>query len=156
MRRVKRLLFLGSSCIYPKLAHQPMAESRLLSSALEPTNEVYVGKIAGLKMEEHDRRQYRVTYHSAMPTNLYGPEDNYHAQNFHFMLALIRHFFTRQRWLPSRRCRPWAQVAHAASSCIWMTLPDACAFLLQPETPPNLVNVGWHRCHYWSAGRPSG
>jgi GDP-L-fucose synthase len=76
---VKRLLFLGSSCIYPKLAPQPMREDSLLSSALEPTNEAYaIAKIAGLKMAEYYRKQYGVVYHSAMPTNLYGPGDNYH------------------------------------------------------------------------------
>ena len=79
---VKRLLFLGSSCIYPKLAPQPMREDCLLTSALEPTNEAYaIAKIAGLKLCQYYRKQHGVLFHSAMPTNLYGPGDNYHPQN---------------------------------------------------------------------------
>ena len=90
---VKRLLFLGSSCIYPKLAPQPMTEDCLLTSALEPTNEAYaIAKITGLKLCQYYRKQYGVMYHSAMPTNLYGPGDNYHLQNSHVLPALIRKF----------------------------------------------------------------
>ena len=90
---VRRLLFLGSTCIYPKMAPQPIREESLLTSALEPTNEAYaIAKIAGLKMCEFYRRQYGVCYHSAMPTNLYGPGDNYHPQNSHVLPALIRRF----------------------------------------------------------------
>ena len=90
---VSRLLFLGSSCIYPKLAPQPMPESCLLTSDLEPTNEAYaVAKIAGLKLCQHYRKQYGVTFHSAMPTNLYGPGDNYHPENSHVIPAMIRRF----------------------------------------------------------------
>jgi len=84
-----RLLFLGSSCIYPKLAPQPMTEECLLTSALEPTNEAYaVAKIAGLKLCQYYRKQYGVLFHSGMPTNLYGPNDNYHPQNSHVLPAL--------------------------------------------------------------------
>jgi GDP-L-fucose synthase len=139
---VQRLLFLGSSCIYPKLAPQPMQEDSLLSSALEPTNEAYaIAKIAGLKMAEHYRKQYGVIYHSAMPTNMYGPGDNYHPQNSHVMPALIRRFHE-------------AKLAHQPEVVAWGTglprrefmhaddLADACAFLLQLENPPDLVNVG--------------
>lgn len=139
---VKRLLFLGSSCIYPKLAPQPMPESCLLSSALEPTNEAYaIAKIAGLKMAEYYRKQYGVVYHAAMPTNMYGPGDNYHPQNSHVMPALIRRFHE-------------AKLAGLAEVSAWGTgspkrefmhaddLADACAFLLQLENPPDLVNVG--------------
>jgi GDP-L-fucose synthase len=139
---VKRLLFLGSSCIYPKLAPQPMPEDCLLTSALEPTNEAYaIAKIAGLKMAEYYRKQYGVIYHSAMPTNLYGPNDNYHPQNSHVMPALIRRFHE-------------AKLAEQAEVVAWGTgrpqreflhaddLADACAFLLQLEDPPDLVNVG--------------
>src|SRR6478736_6940202 len=90
---VERLLFLGSSCIYPKLAPQPMAESALLTGPLEPTNEAYaIAKIAGLKLCEYYRKQHGVLYHSAMPTNLYGPGDNYHLQNSHVLPALVRKF----------------------------------------------------------------
>ena len=139
---VQRLLFLGSSCIYPKLAPQPMQEDSLLSSALEPTNEAYaIAKRAGLKMAEHYRKQYGVIYHSAMPTNMYGPGDNYHPQNSHVMPALIRRFHE-------------AKLAHQPEVVAWGTglprrefmhaddLADACAFLLQLENPPDLVNVG--------------
>lgn len=139
---VKRLLFLGSSCIYPKLAPQPMPEDCLLTSALEPTNEAYaIAKIAGLKMAEYYRKQYGVVYHSAMPTNLYGPNDNYHPQNSHVMPALIRRFHeARISDLPEVVAwgtgRPQREFLHADD------LADACAFLLQLENPPDLVNVG--------------
>ncbi|MDA1317514.1 MAG: GDP-L-fucose synthase [bacterium] len=90
---VKKLLFLGSSCIYPKLAKQPMAEDDLLSGYLEPTNEPYaIAKIAGIKMCESYNRQYGVDYRSIMPSNLYGPGDNYHSENSHVIPALIRRF----------------------------------------------------------------
>ena len=90
---VKRLLFLGSSCIYPKHAPQPMPEDCLLTSALEPTNEAYaIAKIAGLKLAQYYRKQYGAMFHSAMPTNLYGPADNYHPRNSHVLPALIRRF----------------------------------------------------------------
>lgn len=140
---VKRLLFLGSSCIYPKLAPQPISEECLLTSALEPTNEAYaIAKIAGLKMAEYYRKQYGVVYHSAMPTNLYGPGDNYHPQNSHVMPALIRRFheakMTEQAEVGAWGTgRPQREFLHADD------LADACAFLLQLEDPPDLVNVGY-------------
>jgi len=139
---VRRLLFLGSSCIYPKLAPQPMPEDCLLTGALEPTNEAYaVAKIAGLKLCQYYRRQYGVLFHSAMPTNLYGPGDNYHPQNSHVLPALIRKFHE-------------AKVARRAEVVAWGTgsprreflhvddLADACAFLLRLENPPDWINVG--------------
>jgi len=90
---VKRLLFLGSSCIYPRQAEQPMREDALLTGPLEPTNEPYaIAKIAGLKLCQYYRKQYGVLFHSAMPTNLYGPGDNYHPENSHVLPALIRRF----------------------------------------------------------------
>ena len=90
---VGRVLFLGSSCIYPKFAEQPIKEESLLSSALEPTNEAYaIAKIAGLKMCEYYRRQHGDLFHSAMPCNLYGIGDNYHPENSHVIPALIRRF----------------------------------------------------------------
>lgn len=90
---VKNLIFLGSSCIYPKHAPQPIKEEHLLTSSLEPTNEAYaIAKIAGLKMCQHYRKQYGVNYHSVMPTNLYGPNDNYHSENSHVIPGLIRRF----------------------------------------------------------------
>ena len=139
---VKRLLFLGSSCIYPKQAPQPMPEDCLLTGPLEPTNEAYaVAKIAGLKLCEFYRRQQGVCYHSAMPTNLYGPGDNYHLQNSHVLPALIRKFHE-------------AKIAGRPEVVAWGTgsprreflhvddLADACAFLLQLKDPPDLINVG--------------
>ena len=90
---IKKLLFLGSSCIYPRLANQPIKENELLSGKLEPTNEAYaIAKIAGIKMCESFNRQYDLDYRSIMPTNLYGPGDNYHPENSHVVPALIRKF----------------------------------------------------------------
>ncbi len=139
---VNRVLFLGSSCIYPKNAPQPMTEDCLLTSPLELTNEAYaIAKIAGLKLCQHYRSQYGLMYHSAMPTNLYGPGDNYHAENSHVIPALIRRFHE-------------AQSRGDASVTIWGTgtprreflhvddLASACMHLLSLENPPDWVNVG--------------
>lgn len=139
---VKRLLFLGSSCIYPKHAPQPMAEDCLLTSALEPTNEAYaIAKIAGLKLAQYYRKQYGVLFHSAMPTNLYGPGDNYHPTNSHVLPALIRRFHE-------------AKLAGAPEVVAWGTgkpmreflhvddLAEGCAFLLGIENPPDWINLG--------------
>lgn len=139
---VKRLCFLGSSCIYPKEASQPMQESALLTGPLEETNEAYaIAKIAGLKMCEYYRRQYGVTYHSAMPTNLYGTGDNYHPENSHVLPALIRRFHEAK--LNKAECvtmwgsgKPLREFLHA----------DDCAegivHLLLMDNPPDLVNIG--------------
>jgi GDP-L-fucose synthase len=106
---VDRLLLLGSSCIYPKLAEQPMAESALLTGTLEPTNEPYaIAKIAGIKLCESYQRQYRRDYRSVMPTNLYGPNDNFHPENSHVIPALLRRFHE-------------ARESRAASVTIWGT-----------------------------------
>jgi GDP-L-fucose synthase len=139
---VPRVLFLGSSCIYPKLAPQPMTEDCLLSSALEPTNEAYaIAKIAGLKLCQHYRAQHGLLYHSAMPTNLYGPGDNYHPENSHVIPALIRRFHE-------------AKERGDASVTIWGTgtprreflhvddLASACFHLLGLDNPPDWVNCG--------------
>jgi GDP-L-fucose synthase len=139
---VPRVLFLGSSCIYPKMAPQPMPEDCLLSSPLELTNEAYaIAKIAGLKMCQHYRAQHGLLYHSAMPTNLYGPGDNYHAENSHVIPALIRRFHE-------------AKINHSPTVTIWGTgtpcreflhtddLAAACFHLLSLENPPDWVNVG--------------
>ncbi len=139
---VKRVLFLGSSCIYPKHAPQPMPESCLLTGPLEPTNEAYaIAKIAGLKLAQFYRQQYGVLYHSAMPTNLYGPGDNYHLQNSHVLPALIRKFHEAKAasrdevvaWGTGSPRREFLQVDDLA---------DACAFLLNLTNPPDLINVG--------------
>lgn len=139
---VERVCFLGSSCIYPKEADQPMREDALLTGPLEETNEAYaIAKIAGLKLCEFYRRQYGVVYHSAMPTNLYGTGDNYHPENSHVLPALIRRFHE-------------AKVAGAESVVMWGTgnplreflHADDCAegivHLLLMDNPPDLVNVG--------------
>jgi GDP-L-fucose synthase len=139
---VKRVLFLGSSCIYPKHAPQPMTEECLLTGALEPTNEAYaLAKIAGLKLCQYYRRQYGVLFHSAMPTNLYGPGDNYHPQNSHVLPALIRRFHEAREagrsevtaWGTGRPMREFLHVDELA---------DACAFLLRVADPPDWINVG--------------
>ena len=95
---IKKLLFLGSSCIYPKFAEQPMKESALLTGTLEPTNEPYaISKIAGIKLCESYNRQYGCDYRSVMPTNLYGMNDNFHPNNSHVIPALMRRFIMKQR-----------------------------------------------------------
>ena len=139
---VPRLLFLGSSCIYPKLAPQPMPESCLLTGPLEPTNEAYaVAKIAGLKLAEYYRRQHRVLYHSAMPTNLYGPGDNYHLQNSHVLPALLRKFHEAKE-----AGRPevvaWGTGSPKREFLHVDDLADACSYLLGLSDPPDLINVG--------------
>ncbi len=139
---VKRVLFLGSSCIYPKHAPQPMSEDCLLTGALEPTNEAYaIAKIAGLKLCQYYRRQYGVLFHSAMPTNLYGPGDNYHPENSHVLPALLRRFHDA-----ARAGRPevvaWGTGSPRREFLHVDDLADACAFLLRQADPPDWVNVG--------------
>jgi len=139
---VKRLLFLGSSCIYPKLAPQPMPEDCLLTSSLEPTNEAYaIAKITGLKLCQYYRKQYGVLFHSGMPTNLYGPGDNYHPQNSHVLPALIRRFHeAKESGLPEVVAwgtgKPMREFLHVDD------LADASAFLLKLENPPDWINIG--------------
>jgi GDP-L-fucose synthase len=153
---VQKLLFLGSSCIYPKLAPQPMAESALLTGALEPTNEPYaIAKIAGIKLCESYNRQYGqshgVDYRSVMPTNLYGPGDNYHHQNSHVIPALIRRFHeakvhnaaTVAIWGSGTPRREFLYVDDmAAASVFVMNLPKAT---LDAHTQPmqSHINVGF-------------
>jgi GDP-L-fucose synthase len=140
--RVRKLLFLGSSCIYPAHAPQPMTEDMLLTGSLEPTNEWYaVAKIAGIKLCEAYRVQYGADFISAMPTNLYGPGDNYHPEHSHVPAALIRRFHE-------------AKVSGASTVTIWGTgrprreflavddLADACVFLLKNYSGRGFVNVG--------------
>lgn len=139
---VSRLLFLGSTCIYPKLAEQPIREASLLTAPLEPTNEAYaIAKIAGLKLCEFYRRQYGVCYHSAMPTNLYGPGDNYHPENSHVLPALIRRFHAAKQnaspevaiWGTGTPRREFLHADDAAAGIL---------HLLQLENPPDWVNLG--------------
>ncbi len=139
---VKKLMFLGSSCIYPKLADQPIKESSLLSGYLEPTNEAYaIAKIAGVKMCQAYHKQYGCNFVSVMPTNLYGIGDNYHPQNSHVLPAMIRRFHE-------------AKVENRDSVFIWGSgtplrefmfaddLADACYFLMQRYDNPDVINAG--------------
>lgn len=139
---VKRLLFLGSSCIYPKHAPQPMPEDSLLTGALEPTNEAYaIAKIAGLKLCQYYRQQHGVLFHSAMPTNLYGPGDNYHPQNSHVLPALIRRF-DEAREADQPEVVAWGTGAPRREFLHVDDLADACEFLLRLGDPPDWINVG--------------
>lgn len=139
---VKRLLFLGSSCIYPKLAPQPMPEDCLLTGSLEPTNEAYaIAKITGLKLCQAYRKQHGVLFHSAMPTNLYGPGDNYHLQNSHVMPALIRKFHEAKE-AGRDEVAAWGTGSPKREFLHVDDLADACAFLLQQDNPPDWINVG--------------
>jgi GDP-L-fucose synthase len=139
---VKKLLALGSSCIYPKLAPQPMSEDALLTGPLEPTNEWYaVAKIAAIKLCEAYRKQHGADFISVMPTNLYGPGDNYHSENSHVPAALIRRFHE-------------AKIAKAPTMTVWGTgkprreflcsddLADACVFVMNHYSAPGFLNVG--------------
>ncbi len=139
---VPRLLFLGSTCIYPRMAPQPIPESALLTSPLETTNEAYaLAKIAGLKMCQFYRQQYGVLFHSAMPTNLYGPGDNYHPQDSHVLPALLRRFHeAKVQQLPVVTVwgsgRPRREFLHVDD------LAAAILHLVQLDNPPDWVNVG--------------
>jgi GDP-L-fucose synthase len=139
---VEKLMFLGSSCIYPKLAAQPLREDSMLTGPLEPTNEPYaIAKIAGIKMVEAYRRQYGSDFINVMPTNLYGPGDNYHPEYSHVVAALIRRFHE-------------AKVSSASDVVVWGTgtprreflyvddLADACVHLMKTYSSDELVNIG--------------
>ena len=139
---VQKLMFLGSTCIYPRLAKQPMSEDQLLTGVLEPTNEWYaIAKIAGVKLCEAYRRQYGSDFISVMPTNLYGPGDNYHPQHSHVVAALIRRFHE-------------AKMTNASTVVVWGTgtprreflyvddFADACVFVLKNYSGPQFINIG--------------
>jgi GDP-L-fucose synthase len=142
MGGVQKLLFLGSTCIYPKFAKQPMSEDQLLTGELEPTNQWYaIAKIAGIKLCEAYCRQHGSDFISVMPTNLYGPGDNYHPEHSHVVAALIQRFHE-------------AKVAGASMVMIWGTgtprreflyvddLADACVFILKSYSGPEFLNIG--------------
>lgn len=142
LSKVTKLMFLGSSCIYPKLAPQPLKEDYLLTGLLEETNEPYaIAKIAGIKMCDAYRSQYGCNFISVMPTNLYGPNDNYDLQNSHVLPALIRRFHE-------------AKITAAPSVTLWGTgtpyreflhtddLAEACIYLMKEYNEPGLVNIG--------------
>jgi GDP-L-fucose synthase len=140
--KVGRVLFLGSSCIYPKMAPQPMPEECLLTGSLEPTNEAYaVAKIAGLKLCQYYRREHGVLFHSAMPTNLYGPGDNYHPTNSHVLPALIRRFH-EAREAGTAAVKAWGTGSPRREFLHVDDLADACAFLIGLSDPPDWINVG--------------
>ena len=153
---VKKLLFLGSSCIYPKLAQQPMSEDALLTGKLEPTNEPYaVAKIAGIKMCESYNRQYGdthgVDYRSVMPTNLYGPGDNYHPQNSHVIPALIRRFHEAKVsnapevviWGTGTPRREFLYVDDMAAASVFVMQLDKATYDSQTEPMQGHINVGF-------------
>lgn len=148
---VKKLLFLGSSCIYPKLAEQPMTEAALLTGVLEPTNEPYaISKIAGIKLCESYNRQYAVDYRSVMPTNLYGPHDNFHPENSHVIPAMLRRFHEAVHakadhvvvWGSGKPMREFLYVDDMAAASIYVMNLDSETY--QAHTQPMLshINVG--------------
>lgn len=138
----KKLLFLGSSCIYPRMAPQPMQESCLLTSELEKTNEAYaLAKIAGLKYCGYLNRQYGTDYISAMPTNLYGPNDNYHPTHSHVLPALIRRFHeAKENRAEEVTC--WGTGEPLREFLYVDDLADACVFLMEHYSGDETVNVG--------------
>jgi GDP-L-fucose synthase len=139
---VKKLQFLGSSCIYPKLAPQPLKEEYLLTGILEPTNEPYaIAKIAGIKMCDAYRDQYGCNFISVMPTNLYGPNDNYDLEKSHVLPALIRKFHEAKRdGLPEVKL--WGSGTPLREFLHVDDLADACYYLMQTYNEPGLVNIG--------------
>ena len=143
LNKVTKLLFLGSSCIYPKMAPQPLKEQYLLSGYLEPTNQPYaIAKIAGIEMCDSYRAQYGCNFISAMPTNLYGTNDNYHSENSHVLPALIRRIILAKKdndpkvviWGTGTPRREFMHVDDLA---------NACYFLLQNYNEAGIVNIGW-------------
>jgi GDP-L-fucose synthase len=139
---VKKLMFLGSSCIYPKLAPQPLKEEYLLTGLLEPTNEPYaIAKIAGIKMCDAYRTQYGCNFISVMPTNLYGYNDNYHPQNSHVLPALIRRFHeAKEQNLPDVTI--WGTGSPKREFLFADDLAEACYYLMQNYDEEGLVNIG--------------
>ena len=148
---VKNLLFLGSSCIYPKNAPQPMQEDYLLTSPLEPTNEPYaLAKIAGIKLCESYNRQYGTNYRSVMPTNLYGPHDNFHPENSHVIPALIRRFHEAKQnndpsieiWGTGTPKREFLHVDDMADACVFVMELDNETYTNNTQPSLSHINVG--------------
>jgi GDP-L-fucose synthase len=140
---VRKLLFLGSSCIYPKMARQPLSEDSLLTGPLEPTNESYaIAKIAGIKMCQAYRKQYGFNAICAMPTNLYGPGDNFDLANSHVLPALIRKFH-EAREEGAESVSVWGSGQPKREFLHVDDLADACVFLMQHYSQPDIINVGW-------------
>ncbi len=149
---VNKLLFLGSSCIYPRQAHQPMSENALLTGPLEPTNEPYaVAKIAGIKLCESYNRQYGHDYRSVMPTNLYGPGDNYHPENSHVIPALIRRFHEAKLanapdvliWGTGNPRREFLYVDDMAAASVFVMQLPAATYRAQTKPMQSHINVGY-------------
>jgi nucleoside-diphosphate-sugar epimerase len=148
---VKRLLFLGSSCIYPRLAPQPMREDALLTGPLEPTNEPYaIAKIAGIKLCESYNRQHGTDYRSVMPTNLYGPGDNYHPENAHVIPALIRRFHEAKEaradhvviWGTGTARREFLYVDDMARACVHVMDMDRATYNANTQPMLSHINIG--------------
>jgi GDP-L-fucose synthase len=148
---VNKLLFLGSSCIYPRLAAQPMAEHMLLTGVLEPTNEPYaIAKIAGVKICESYNRQYGTDYRSVMPTNLYGPGDNYHSENSHVIPGLIRRFHEAKQsgasevliWGTGSPMREFLYVDDMAEACLHIMELDADSYARNTQPMLSHINIG--------------
>ncbi len=140
--QVEKLLFLGSSCIYPKMADQPIREEYLLTGALEPTNEPYaIAKIAGLKLCDNYRKQYGCNFISAMPTNLYGVGDNYHPQNSHVLPALIRKFHLAKE-NGDTEVELWGSGTPKREFLYVDDLASACLFMMQNYNETEFLNVG--------------
>ena len=149
---VKKLIFLGSSCIYPKLAQQPMCEDALLTGSLESTNEPYaIAKIAGIKLCESYNRQYGVDYRSVMPTNLYGPGDNYHPENSHVIPALLRRFHEAKLlsapsvviWGTGSPKREFLYVDDMAKACVHVMNLDKITYDAYTQPMQSHINVGY-------------
>ena len=139
--KVEKLLFLGSSCIYPKLAPQPLKEEYLLTGLLEPTNEPYaIAKIAGIKMCDAYRSQYQRDFISAMPTNLYGPNDNYDLNTSHVLPAMIRKFHEAK--LNGTSVELWGTGSPKREFLHADDMAEACVFLMENYNEPGLVNIG--------------
>jgi GDP-L-fucose synthase len=143
VHKVKKLLFLGSSCIYPKQAPQPLQEEYLLSGYLEETNEPYaIAKIAGIKLCESYRRQYGCNFISAMPTNLYGPNDNYDLQNSHVLPALLRKFH-EAKLNSAPQVEVWGSGKPRREFLYVDDLAEACLFLMKKYNEESFLNVGF-------------
>lgn len=148
---VQKLLFLGSSCIYPKHAEQPMKEEALLTGVLEPTNEPYaIAKIAGIKLCESYNRQFGRDYRSVMPTNLYGPNDNFHPENSHVIPALIRRFHEATHegaesvtiWGSGKPMREFLHVDDMAAASVYVMNLDGAAYIINTDPMLSHINVG--------------
>ena len=140
---VKKMLFLGSSCIYPKLAPQPIPESALLTGELEPTNDAYaLAKIAGIQLCKAYRKQYGANFIAVMPTNLYGPHDNFHLEHSHVLPALLRRFHEAQRD-GLKEVTVWGSGTPKREFLHSDDLASACLFLMEHYDSPEIINIGW-------------